>query len=298
MLIRQCSTSVLTVILCSSYVLAGTWQTFDIPGEKSTELTGIDGDNIVGTTEDGGAFIYNGSKWTSYSVPVATKTVANGINGNYIIGQYQQGVLGTLGFLYDGINWYNISHPSGIPMEYATYAEDMSGDYVVGQYIDTSDKIKGFIYNRNSYKYSSLIYGSLLTSPQGISGDNIVGYYENSSGLPLYQGFLYNMTSKHWTTLNYPEAINTYVEDISGNYIVGSFNYSSDHRQGFLYNGSTWTTLNYPEAYATYVTGISGNKIIGYYAASNVHGFIYTIPEPATLLLFGLGAMIIRKRKV
>jgi hypothetical protein len=60
----------------------------------------------------------------------------------------------------------------------------------------------------------------------------------------------------------------------------------------FLYDGSTWTTL-----YMWGIPyGIDGSTIVGSYEdGSGSHGFIYEIPEPATLLLFGLGAVILRK---
>ena len=54
------------------------------------------------------------------------------------------------------------------------------------------------------------------------------------------------------------------------------------------FQGATWTT-----AYA-----IDGSNIVGDYedASGNYHGFVYTIPEPCTLLLLGLGAAMVRLR--
>jgi len=62
----------------------------------------------------------------------------------------------------------------------------------------------------------------------------------------------------------------------------------------------TWTTLDYPGAYQTVARGISGDSIVGIYndgSGSPSHGFIYEIPEPATLLLLGFGAVRLRSRQ-
>ncbi len=69
-----------------------------------------------------------------------------------------------------------------------------------------------------------------------------------------------------------------------------------------LYNLTTATgsstTLNYPGTVAIRAYGISGGSIAGLCTDnSGEHGFIYTVPEPATLLLLGLGGLILRKRR-
>jgi len=44
--------------------------------------------------------------------------------------------------------------------------------------------------------------------------------------------------------------------------------------------------------------GIDGSNIIGWYADdSGWYSFIYAIFEPATLLLLGLGAVIVRRKR-
>jgi len=49
----------------------------------------------------------------------------------------------------------------------------------------------------------------------------------------------------------------------------------------------------------TQAYGISGSSIVGSYSdSSGTHGFVYTIPEPATLLLFALGGLVLRKHKL
>jgi hypothetical protein len=87
---------------------------------------------------------------------------------------------------------------------------------------------------------------------------------------------------------------------IDGSNIVGGYIDASGGQHGFLYDGITWTTLDMPGASWTVARGIDGSSIVGdYYDTSGwQHGFIYTTPEPATILLLGLGAIaMIRKTR-
>jgi hypothetical protein len=79
--------------------------------------------------------------------------------------------------------------------------------------------------------------GATATVAYGISGNNIVGYYE--SGGSVY-GFLYNGSS--YTTLEVPGMDVTIATGVSGNNVIG-FCYSNGTQYGFLYNSSTYTTL-------------------------------------------------------
>jgi hypothetical protein len=146
------------------------------------------------------------------------------------------------------------------------------------------------------------------TFAQGISGGNIVGWYDDTSGGT--HGFLYNGST--YTTLDDPLARPsgfTEPRAISGGNIVGDYYDNSGFSHAFLYNGSSYTTLNFPQpvgisggniinsAYAyhfdgsiyatlndplagpqgTYASGVSGGNIVGYYldTSSLGHGFLY-----------------------
>lgn len=107
-------------------------------------------------------------------------------------------------------------------------------------------------------------------TPHGISGNNIVGEYSDSSGI---HGFLYDGST--YKTLNVPGANATVCEGIDSGNIVGYYSQlqgSTDYYHGFLYDGSTYKTLDYPLATSTFATGISGNRVVG---SSDVSNFIY-----------------------
>ena len=131
-----------------------------------------------------------------------------------------------------------------------------------------------------------------MTDPRGIDGANIVG----SQGPGWPKGFLYDGVI--WTVLDFPGARSTSPSGIDGTNIVGSYT-SGMNSHGFLYDGETWLTLDLPGASQTTVAGISGDRIVGSYGPEwgyYYHGFIYTIPEPATLLLLGLGGLAVLRR--
>ena len=155
--------------------------------------------------------------------------------------------------------------------------------------------------------------GTTNISPVGISGNNVVGFYDDDASGKVH-GFLYNIATATWTTLDVPGAVVTYLNGIDGNNIVGistaggGFLYNgtswrilrmpgvagninpasisgsnivgnyldaSKHQHGFLYDGTTWTTLNAPGATDTLPTGISGNNIVGYYTNDNASTTAY-----------------------
>jgi hypothetical protein len=142
--------------------------------------------------------------------------------------------------------------------------------------------------------------GAKDTEAFGISGNNIVGEYDNASG---EYGFLYNGSS--YTTLSVPGASDTEADGISGNNIVGFYYNGVGNEQGFLYdiNSQTYTTLSVPGAVKTFAQGISGSDIVGYYAGGNgtPQSFLATpVPEPSALGLLssvGVAALWLRRRR-
>ncbi len=284
----------ITILFYSTYAFAGTWETVNPMGSTYTLLYGINGSKIVGYLGSGQSVIYDGTSWSYFPKrPGAQYTTPTCISGNVIAGGYAlPGSYTTHGFTYDGSTWKNYDVPWG---SISTGIHGIDGGNLIGQYLDSGSIAHGFLYNGTNW--TSLNYpGSMSTTLNGISGNNIVGNWGPGSG-PVF-GFVYNYNTMTWTPLNFPEAMSTILTSIDGVNIVGTYQDRDFVIHGFLYDGKNWSTLDFPGASRTDITGISGNTIVGSYEAGGYpQGFIYTIPEPATLLLLGLGAAIIRKFK-
>jgi len=274
----------------SAYATAGTWTTLDYPGATQSYVSGISGNNIVGYYGRSGneqGFLYDGTNWTTIDMPGATTTLVRGISGNIIVGEYSNSVFPLYhSFLYDGTNWATIPLNTGWGSSGISYGID---DGI----IVTSNQI----YNIATQTLTTLNYpGASRTIICGIDGSNLVGSYDN-------HGFVYNMTTQNWTTIDYLGATYTRIYGIDGSNLVGSSTLNGKKLADFIYDGTTWHTLDVPGS----PMGIYGNIIVGSYITTIhydngvvgifSHGYVYTIPEPATLLLLGLGAVILKKRK-
>ena len=145
----------------------------------------------------------------------------------------------------------------------------------------------GFLYDGSTWQ-TLIAPGARNTYVYGISGDNMAGYFEDSTG--ENHGFFYDGTK--WTILDAPGATSTYAHDVDGDLVVGRFYDGSDYH-GFIYDGTDWTILDPPGGRYTRAFGIDGNHIVGITGSTGV-SFVYTIPEPCTILLFALGGLALR----
>ncbi len=274
-----------------------TFTTLDFPGATYTELTSIDGNNIVGYYADTlGAqhgFLYDGVNWTTLDVPfprspeapflLAYDTRAFGISGNNIVGWYLEG---PHGFLFDGTTWTPLDYPGSVNGS----NQAVDGNSIVGVAGST-----GFLYDGATW--TPLAYpGSIFTNPLGIDDGNVVGFYQVGDFFEPRHGFVYD--GNDWVTIDYPGAISTEPHGIDGNNIVGSW-WDSTQGHAFIYNGLTWTSFDHPDSIATVVNDISGNRLVGTYfdVTGNPHPFLATIPEPTAAMLCLIGATVLIRRR-
>lgn len=229
-----------------------TWTTLTYPGGFETNPTGICDGMIVGTYVDGGGekrlFSYDGTTWSTLTIPGASGAELHmgGIDGDNTVGHYRfDGGFDppwvTKGFLYDGTtgtdigSWTIRTNRFDTTLYYAT-VNDISGSQVVGtlEYVNiggfpATAKRWGMIYDGSSW--------STLTHPdgwdtyfEGISGDNVVGYWRDATS--KWHGLLYDGTT--WTTLDYPGSNGAGAYGIDVDNVVGFYNDASGHHHGFL----------------------------------------------------------------
>jgi hypothetical protein len=286
--------AIMVAIQIVSNTPGGTWETLDYPGARMTSLSGISGDNICGwgtdNTGNNYGVYYNGTSWTRLDPPGSTQTILWGMSGNVVAGYYGIKDVGYRGCLYDGTNWTTINKPGAS----LAYIKGIDGSNLAGFYCDSSyPRGANFVFDGQNWTTLAGYPGCII---QGISGNNVVGYYYDGSSHT--HGLIYN--SGVPSTFDYPGAAQTQLYDIDGNVIVGAYSLASSSSiwHGFIYNSGTWTTLDYPGANITEIMGIDGPNLVGTYAltGSLFHGFEYTIPEPATLLFFGLGGIILKRK--
>jgi hypothetical protein len=147
-----------------------------------------------------------------------------------------------------------------------------------------------------SYTFTTIDYpGAVSTWVHDISGNNILGGYEDAKGKT--PGFLYSISNSTYTTINVPDSFATHVYDISDNNIVGSYTDFKDNIHGFLYDisNSTYATIDVPGAVSTISMFISGNDIVGSYGDANrqIHGFLYDISNSTYTQFYVPGAIAI-----
>ena len=281
------------LLSCGGLAQANAWTTLDYPGASVTNLTGISGSKIVGYANRHG-IIYDttAQSWATLDAPGALSTEIDDIDGSIYAGKYYDASGTEHGFLYNGTNWITFNVPGDRLNIGGISGRTIAGDYRVG-----STGNPCFLYDGTTFTYFTVPLGG-LSNINGIDGSNLVGTYSNHS-----HGFFYDGIT--WNTLDVPSIGGTIPVlstpmDIDGKNIVGYFQDMSQIDttfKGFLYDGANWAIIEIPGARNTRVTGIDGTILVGYYmdTSYNTHGFSYTIPEPATALLLGLGMMLVRK---
>lgn len=280
--------------LCSlaqaAYFTIGSYATLDHPDaatgfDYGTYAEGISGDKVVGYYYDANhraqPYVYSNGAYTTLSVLGAPYAYANAIDGDNIVGYYWAGT-NYASFLYDGVGYTTIS-PQGVNAQ----AYGISGSTIVGAHWPYGGNPVGFIYDGSTFS----ILGGLIGL--GVEGSNIVGGYDVNG--KFFDG-------ETVVDISPPLASSAWVRDISGDKMVGSYMYTTEMEgsktKGFLYDGIDYSVLQIDGALVTEVNGISGDKVSGHYTDANgkQHGFIGTIqaiPEPSSVMMIGLGGLLI-----
>lgn len=206
----------------------GSFTTLDFPGATSTGASGISSTNIVGTyTDQSGVthgFLYNAAGFVTLDPPSSSYTAANGISGTNVVGYYYIGST-DFGFVYDIVSgtYQTIHGPFGIS---SANVYGVSGDKLVGVYKDGSNQ-HGFVYYLTNDTYT-ILNDPLASSENGgtyglcISG-NLAGgfYYDGSSKI---NGYIYDLTTASFTTMNFTNNDATQIWGIDGANIIGDYN--------------------------------------------------------------------------
>jgi hypothetical protein len=202
------------------------------------------------------------------------------------------------------------------------------GSLVVGNFDTqgsnvTSDFGTGFIYNITNGSYSLIDFGTLATTAYGIwhnggVNDNhytiVGGYATNQNGYIVN----YNIDSGQFSdftklSFNNDPTLITHIEGI--NAYSNGFSLAANTAQGAAYcfiptnnDGSfgipSWVQItNSINSSITTGDTVISNTVMGIYPTTspNISSYVYTVPEPSTYALFGLGAigllMVLRRKK-
>jgi probable HAF family extracellular repeat protein len=296
------ATSAALLIMGHSAQAAWNFVTLQDPAGVDTVASGInDSGQIVGNYTDSGAvthgFGYSAGSYTTIDVPAEAATTASGIsNSGQITGSYTDGTGGVHGFTQTGFAGTATSFdvPSGVGNTNGSGIN--SSAQTVGYYYDGTST-HGF--SKVGASYTPLdVPGALTTQALGINNaGTVVGSFYDGT---LTHGFV--LTASIYTQMDDPlGAEGTVTTGVaSDGDTVGYYTDGGGVTHGFVDQNGTFFSVDDPNAgsapgQGTEILGIAPNgvTIVGQFTASNwtVGGFSAEIPEPATIALFGLGAL-------
>jgi subtilase-type serine protease len=224
-------------------------------GTYSTFLTGMRDDTITGQYVIGGGngatggLLYSTAtqSWTPF--PVATPS---GVNYPGAIASTPYGLsFGSYGGILRGVG---------------SYQTTASAPYDLGYFYDSAAGAAGSLITLQFP--SSPGATTLYTIGHSTFGNQIVGNYDTQ--LATGHGFLYDIPSSTYTSIDKPGSISTTAYGVYGNLISGGYNGTTDAPgvgHAFIYNETTgvWTTYDHPGAIETHFEGITSAGRAGTY---------------------------------
>jgi len=203
-------------------------------GQKFTQATGISGGQIVGYYTGGDAathgFILSGTTYKTLDDPTANGfgTMPYGVSGNYVAGQYSTPGGGSANFLLtlSSTTYTTFQDPAG-KVTGASGVTGIYGNSVIGTIRPNMNDYEGFIWDLSTNTYTTLQFpltakkNTPYTTPEGICGSDIVGYYYDSNDID-YHGFL--LSGGKYTSINYPGSTSgTQLNGISNGCLIGMY---------------------------------------------------------------------------
>lgn len=185
-------------------------------------------------------FLYDGTTFKDIFVPdsfapFTSEVFATGISGSRIVG-YSTTSFGTpKPFIFDGINYSQISIPGINPRSaYGIDGENIVGDYLQG------GQTRGFLYDGSNFT-DVFVPGSVYTTANAIDDSIIAGTAIISN---QYYGFLFDGST--YQTFQYPSRA-TFVRGISGSSTLGiALGTGVLPPVYFIYDGSSFTNIDIP----------------------------------------------------
>lgn len=273
-----------------------TFTAIDIPGVTLQGRAINNSGQIVGTAYDANGihgFLYSGGTLTLLDIPGESSSQAYAIdNSGRIIVQGQGD-----SFLYAGGAYSPITLP-GPPEATRIYGIDDNGD------------LAGDLRYGNDGVYEKAGTFFALDDPNGTSGTTLVGI--NDSGQIAGTWSNNNNFSRHSFVYDGNAFIDVSDPLATGGTVVSAMNASGElvglyidpnGGRAFVDNGGVFTTIDVPNAYyGTQVFGINDlGQIVGTYSDNDgTHLFVgaptsnATTPEPAGILLCGIGLALLR----
>ncbi len=286
------------ILLFSTFLQAQSMTYFQFYGD-STWATDIDGNNIIGmsinssyTSVIGYKTNNNGASFQTLSFPGEDFTYPQGIDGNNIVGYYKDSSAISHGFMYDGVTWTQLDHPSG----YQTEMLGVYGDNYVGYYYDGTN-YHGCLYDSGTDTWTTIDRpGYLNTKFTSIYGNSIVGNSGNTYS-NVNTGFMYKISSETWTSIDYgadgdpnsPQMTwyqSTNIEGVNATHVLAYYQTSGYAKINFVYeiSTSTYSLLAYDQTSSQQACGMNDiEDFVGYSEGGGVYAYRWQQIDPPTV---------------